>query len=207
MKQKSKYLLEAVLNLLIFISSLSGCFIIFLKQGFTMLMFYTVDSNILALIASLLVGIYAFKAYRSGVKIPESIKMLKYISVCCLTVTFIVVVLVLAPMNGIKGYQMMLFSGDMLFHHLISPVLSILTFLMFDRVSYSNSKSASFALIPTIIYAVILITLNLLRIVEGPYPFLRVYAQPFYLSLIWFILIVGGAYLIAYGLAKSKPCQ
>ncbi len=207
MKQKSKYLLEAVLNLLIFISSLSGCIIIFLKQGFTMLMFYTVDSNILALLASLLVGIYALKAYKSGVKIPESIKMLKYISVCCLTVTFIVVVLVLAPMNGIKGYQMMLFSGDMLFHHLISPVLSILTFLMFDRVSYSNSKSASFALIPTIIYAVILITLNLLRIVEGPYPFLRVYAQPFYLSLIWFILIVGGAYLIAYGLAKSKPCQ
>lgn len=207
MKQKSKYLLEAVLNLLIFISSLSGCFIIYFKQGLTMLMFYTVDSNILALLASLLVGIYALKAYKSGVKIPESIKMLKYVSVCCLTVTFIVVVLVLAPMNGIKGYQMMLFSGDMLFHHLISPVLSILTFLMFDRVSYSNSKSASFALIPTIIYAVILITLNLLRIVEGPYPFLRVYAQPFYLSLIWFILIVGGAYLIAYGLAKSKPCQ
>ena len=207
MKQKSKYLLEAVLNLLIFISSLSGCIIIYFKQGFTMLMFYTVDSNILALLASLLVGIYALKAYKSGVKIPESIKMLKYVSVCCLTVTFIVVVLVLAPMNGIKGYQMMLFSGDMLFHHLISPVLSILTFLMFDRVSYSNSKSASFALIPTIIYAVILITLNLLRIVEGPYPFLRVYAQPFYLSLIWFILIVGGAYLIAYGLAKSKPCQ
>ena len=199
--------MEAILNIGIFVSSLIGCIIIFLKQGFTMLMFYTVDSNILALIASLLVGIYALKAYRSGVKIPESIKMLKYISVCCLTVTFIVVVLVLAPMNGIKGYQMMLFSGDMLFHHLISPVLSILTFLMFDRVSYSNSKSASFALIPTIIYAVILITLNLLRIVEGPYPFLRVYAQPFYLSLIWFILIVGGAYLIAYGLAKSKPCQ
>ena len=199
--------MEAILNIGIFVSSLIGCIIIFLKQGFTMLMFYTVDSNILALIASLLVGIYALKAYRSGVKIPESIKMLKYISVCCLTVTFIVVVLVLAPMNGIKGYQMMLFSGDMLFHHLISPVLSILTFLMFDRVSYSNSKSASFALIPTIIYAVILITLNLLRIVEGPYPFLRVYAQPFYLSLIWLILIVGGAYLIAYGLAKSKPCQ
>ena len=205
MKERNKYLLEASLNFIIFLSSLIGCIIIFGKQGFTMLMFYTVDSNILALIASLLIGIYALRAYKSGEKIPPQIEMLKYVSVCCLVVTFIVVVLVLAPMNGLKGYQMMLLSGDMLFHHLISPVLAIVTFFMFDKVNKSHRQAALLALIPTIAYAMILITLNLLRIVEGPYPFLRVYAQPFYMSLIWVVLILGGAYLIAYSLAKLRP--
>lgn len=204
MKERNKYLLEASLNFIIFLSSLIGCIIIFGKQRFTMLMFYTVDSNILALIASLLIGIYALRAYKSGEEIPPQIKMLKYVSVCCLAVTFIVVVLVLAPMNGLKGYQMMLLSGDMLFHHLISPVLAIVTFFMFDKVNKTNRQAALIALIPTIIYAAILVTLNILRFVEGPYPFLRVYAQPFYMSLIWVVLILGGAYSIAYLLAKLR---
>lgn len=207
MKQKSKYLVEAILNFGIFLSSLIGCIIIGRKQGFTMLMFYTVDSNILALVAGLLVGIYALRAYKTGEKIPDKVKMFKYLAVLCLTVTFIVVILVLAPMNGIKGYQMMLFSGDMLYHHFISPVLGLVTFFMFDYVTCAKKKAALIALIPTVIYAAIFITLNLLRVVEGPYPFLRVYDQPFYMSVIWCVLIVGGAYLVAYLLAKIKPSK
>ena len=74
MKERNKYLLEASLNFIIFLSSLIGCIIIFGKQRFTMLMFYTVDSNILALIASLLIGIYALRAYKSGEEIPPQIK-------------------------------------------------------------------------------------------------------------------------------------
>ena len=41
-----------------------------------------------------------------------------------------------------------------------------------------------------------------MRVVEGPYPFLRVYEQPVYMSIIWVIVILGSAYGIAFLLAS-----
>ena len=57
-------------------------------------------------------------------------------------------------------------------------------------------------MLPTLIYALILMALNLMRVVEGPYPFLRVYEQPVYMSIIWVIVILGSAYGIAFLLAS-----
>jgi len=46
------------------------------------------------------------------------------------------------------------------------------------------------------------IILNVLKIVEGPYPFLRVYEQPILHSIIWTILILAITYAIALILKK-----
>lgn len=54
-----------------------------------------------------------------------------------------------------------------------------------------------FVLIPTACYAVIMIVLNILHMVDGPYPYLRVYNQPVYMSVLWCFIILGGAYAIA----------
>ena len=54
------------------------------------------------------------------------------------------------------------------------------------------------ALIPTLVYALIAITLNLCRVIEGPYPFLMVYAQPWYASVLWCIIILGIAGFLAF---------
>ena len=32
----------------------------------------------------------------------------------------------------------------------------------------------------------------------GPYPFLFVYEQPWYMSIIWSVVMLGGSYLLAY---------
>lgn len=55
------------------------------------------------------------------------------------------------------------------------------------------------ALAPTLAYALAAILLNLCRIIEGPYPFLMVYAQPWYASVMWCIVILGIAGLLASG--------
>jgi len=59
-------------------------------------------------------------------------------------------------------------------------------------------------LIPTIIYAIISIILNILKVMDGPYLFLHVYNQPIYASVLWIIGILGGAYLIALGIKEIK---
>ena len=58
------------------------------------------------------------------------------------------------------------------------------------------------ALLPTLVYALVLVILNLAKLVDGPYPFLKVYQQPVYMSCIWVLAILGGAYLIAALLAR-----
>ena len=54
------------------------------------------------------------------------------------------------------------------------------------------------AWIPTVIYAVVVVILNILKLLEGPYPFLYVYKQPWYISLVWAVGIVGANLLCAF---------
>ena len=54
----------------------------------------------------------------------------------------------------------------------------------------------------TMIYAIIIIALNIIKIVEGPYPFLLIYNQPVVHSVIWTIVILAITYAIALILKK-----
>ena len=51
-------------------------------------------------------------------------------------------------------------------------------------------------MIPTIIYAAVMIVLNLLKVLRGPYPFLYVYEQPIYMSVIWAVAILALTYIL-----------
>lgn len=193
----NKKVLSIVFNSLIVVLEIVGVLVTFSMNKRIGFEFYTEDSNILMLITSLLFLIFTLK----NKKIPSQLKMLKYISTICLTVTFLVVVFLLAPMYNFS-YRYLLFHGGLLYQHFLCPLLSIITFIFFDNLeSYSrkdNFKGLSF----TIVYAVVLIILNLLGIVDGPYPFLRVNSQSALMSVIWFIVIMGAAYLIALAIRK-----
>ena len=55
------------------------------------------------------------------------------------------------------------------------------------------------ALIPTIFYAILAITLNIAKVWEGPYPFLLVYRNPLWQTIAYSIVILGGAVAISRG--------
>ena len=159
--------------------------------------YYTEDSNIFALFVTLLFLIFIL----FNKTIPSWLKIFKYSMTICLSVTFFVVIFILAPMYKFN-YGYLLFHNELLYHHLLCPVLSIITFIFFDDLGKITLKDCFKGLITTFIYAFILITLNILNIIEGPYPFLMVYKQSIVASIIWFILIIGFAYFIAYMLKK-----
>ena len=102
--------------------------------------------------------------------------------------------------GGAAGYVGMLFTGSMLYSHFLCPVLAVLSCLFFDPDQLPGRRAALYALIPTALYAAVTIVLNLCRLIEGPYPFLLVYQQSWWASVLWCIAIVGGAYLICLGL-------
>lgn len=194
---KVKKILSIIINLSIVIMEIIAMVLSFRKNNISMITFYTEDSNLFTMVVCAIMAIATIISMKKQIDIPKWVQTLKYMATCCLTLTIIVVVVVLAPMIGENGYKFMLLKGSMLYHHLICPILAIISFAIFDDIDIINYKQTILAMIPTCLYAIIIITLNILKIITGPYPFLKVYEQPVYISIIWFIVILIGAYIIA----------
>lgn len=189
--------LNMLLNVAVTVFATVGCVISWQYHGIGMLQFYTVDSNLLGGAACAINTYFLIRQRINGKSVPIWARILKYTAVCCLMVTFLVVLLVLAPtVGGQEGYRVMFTQRDMLYHHLLCPLLILFSFLLFDRMPVKTLRAAAYAMIPTGLYAAVAIVLNLTGVMDGPYPFLHVYEQPIWASCLWFTVILGGAFLI-----------
>ena len=94
--------------------------------GTIMFTMYTELSNIFNGAVCLLVGLWQLGCIFTGRELPLWLKRLKFISTSCLAMTFLTVVIILAPMyeDG-NGWYIMLFTGSMLYHHFLNPVLAL----------------------------------------------------------------------------------
>ena len=83
--------------------------------GTIMFTMYTELSNIFNGAVCLLVGLWQLGCIITGRELPLWLKRLKFISTSCLAMTFLTVVIILAPMyeDG-NGWYIMLFTGSML---------------------------------------------------------------------------------------------
>ena len=191
-------LLIVILEILAFSRSLP-------VYGMRIFVYYTKDSNLLSLIASIVFAASAGLALRNGKdSVPVSVRTLRYVATCCLTVTFLTVTFVFAPMIGKGGIRKMLLSGAMLFTHLLCPVAAVLSFLLLEHRPVLMKKTVWIALIPTVLYAAVAVLLNILRVWKGPYMFLLVYEQPVWASVLWGIMILSGAYFVGKGLLLAN---
>lgn len=122
-----------------------------------MFKFFTVDSNIFMGIVALIFSIYEIKLIKGKInEIPTILYKMKLASTTAVTLTFGVVFAYLGPIvHG--GIKVMLMNSN-LFFHLIIPVLSIITFIFFERCSKLKSKDAFVGLIPTFLYSVFYLT-------------------------------------------------
>lgn len=180
----SKKKLALIVNIIILVLEL----IAFGKSLFTehsiAVEYYTNDSNIIALISSLLFIIFYSKE-------KEFVKDIRFVSTSCLTVTFLVVIFILCPMYNFN-YKLLMFTDNFLIFHTIVPILSIFSYIALEDRSSKNYLCLVF----TIIYSIVLVTLNILNLVKGPYPFLMVTTQNPLMTLLWGVIIIGGSYVI-----------
>lgn len=161
------------------------------------LAYYTIDSNIFLLISTIL---YLLTINN----VPKIVQLLKYSSTLSVFITFLVVVFVLYPMYDFN-FQFMFLDGPNLYMHVLCPLLAVISFIFFDSNEIENSlKNNLRSLYFTIIYAIILISLNILNVVSGPYPFLKVNQQSPLMSLFWIVLMLGGALILSKALLFLK---
>lgn len=186
-----------ITNIAIVLVEIMGLIYSIIEYGWGMFRFYTQNSNYVATITCVILLIYLL----TGKEVPKWVILLRYVAMLMLVITFFVTAFVLAPMYG-NAYVRMFTDGSKLYQHLLGPVLYFVSFFAFERRVPKEKKSLLIGLVPTIIYAIIMVILNICGVVDGPYPFLRVLDQPIYASIAWGIGIFGFALLVAWGVWK-----
>ena len=170
-KIKISLILNIIIILLVIITS------IFMFTGFKfmpdnslleatkleMFKFYTVDSNLLIGIIALIFVIYEIKLIKKDIeKIPKGIYILKQIGTSGITLTFVTTAFFLAPQYGLYA----MYNNNNLLFHLIIPVLSIITYIFFEK--YDNKYRYSFyGIIPMFIYSIYYSSMIFIHLNDG----------------------------------------
>ena len=113
--------------------------------------YFTVDSNLLAALASLLLLAYQLRCLGKGEAAPKALIALKYVGTVAVSVTFFTVFCFLGL---IYGYRSMI-EGVNLFMHLIAPLLAMLSFCVLEREPALRFRSVFLGLIPTAVYGIV----------------------------------------------------
>lgn len=194
-------LVLSVVNIVMEIIGLVQCI---KSLGVLTLVYYTEQSNIILMFVSVLVAVWCIKSLVNATELPKWVHVANYLAVSLTTVTFLVVVFILTPQVALEqnnwwgSIQYFFFSDSVLYHHLLCPILGIVEIVFVERNIGLTIKHTLLALIYTALYAVVMLIINFIIDGFGPYFFLYVYRQPWYMTIVWGVVVIGFAYLIAW---------
>ncbi len=160
-----------------------------LKKNF---IFYTQISNLITLISAVLLVIVGTK---------EPVEVLRYLSVCMLVMTFFVTAFILVPMSG-KAKEL-LFSGSGLYHHLVIPIVSTLTYEFFEK-----RVSVAWVWLPaaiTLAYGLIMLYFNYTKRIEGPYPFFLIRSNGVKVTVVWMACLLAAVSAMSFAVGFHGP--
>ena len=140
------------------------------------LVFYTQLSNLAATVSALLLVILGQ---------PACVTALRYLSTCMLVMTFLVTTCVLIPMGG--DPKKLLWSGNGLYHHVLCPIISTVSYVFAER----HSGMIWLPVAITLVYGMVMLYLNGIRKVDGPYPFFRVHNQSVAATVLWMTALMA----------------
>ena len=122
-----------------------------------MMKYFTTQSNIFVAIASLLLLLEERKVINDKRKsISYGYYVFKLIATVSVSVTFLTVFLYLGP-GSEGGIGSMLTNSNFFFHFLV-PVLSIISFVLFERTNKIYKKYIKYGILPTFMYGVFYVT-------------------------------------------------
>lgn len=177
--EKDRYKVAFIINILIFLLTVFASIVMFTGfkfmhgiepqlecSAFDMFKFFTVDSNMFMGIVALLFAIQEIRFINGKIESIDSIwYIFKLIATVGVSLTFVTVFAYLGPIS--KGGIMSMLMNSNLFFHLFIPVLSIVSFIFFERTNKLNFKCSFYGPIPMLLYGVFYTTNVLLHIENG----------------------------------------
>ena len=121
--------------------------------------YFTVDSNILVALASLLLLIAQIKSLRNGRPVSRGLMAFKHVGTTAVGVTFFTVFCFLGTLYGYRA----MIEGVSLYMHLITPLLAMLGFWFLDRGQETRFRSVFLGLLPTALYGVVYIAMTVFQ--------------------------------------------
>ena len=182
-----------ILNFLIFIFEIIAFYKARKRGSFAKsFIFYTQISNLIALIASVLLVIMGQH---------RVVEILRLLATSLLAMTFVVTACILAPASG--KVKDLLFKGSSLFHHFLIPVLSVISYRFAE-----DRAPMVWIWLPvavTLIYGLTMVFLNSRGRVDGPYPFFRVKENGPAGTALWMagLILVSAVFSCAVGYRTS----
>jgi hypothetical protein len=176
-----------IVLLLIIVCEIWGITGVDKKHLLKSMIYYTQLSNVAALISAVLMLCFGP---------AEWITVFRYLSVCLLIMTCLVTVFVLQPL--LHDSYPLLWSRTGFFLHLVCPFLNTLSYVFLE----THAKGSVF-LPPaaTLLYGVIMLYMNYIEKVDGPYPFLRIRHQTKTVTVIWIIVLLAAMGAISSAVA------
>ena len=182
--------------LLIVLASLGLYFSIVDKNAF---LYYSDNAGMFALSSSIIYVIVILTK-----KEPNFLSLaLRYVSTTCLVLTLVGTFYV-ATTTG-ENYLDSFIKGSHLFNNLLCPIVSFVSFTIFEGDRRLNKKKTIwYALIPTVIYGIIMLVCNLTNTFTGPYSFMMINDNPVYVTVIVFVVTIVLNYVIGRFLLLSN---
>ena len=182
--------------LLIVLAGLGLYFSIVDKNAF---LYYSDNAGMFALSSSIIYVIIVLAK-----KEPNFLCLaLRYVSTACLALTLVGTFYV-ATTTG-ENYLDSFIKGSHLFNNLLCPIVSFVSFTLFEGDRRLNKKKTIwYALIPTVIYGVIMLVCNVTNTFTGPYSFMMINDNPVYVTVIVFIVTIILNYVIGRFLLLSN---
>lgn len=203
MREKQVQIINIILHSLVVILGLIAVIMqFFIKQegnavstsGWHIFRFFTNDGNIFCMVVSLINVIYlSYSLIHKKCGIPKWLYLLNLMSAVSGLLIFFTVLFVLFPFYGsilFVGYLMIVL-------HCLNPILVSISFLF--TMHYDCKKyEGAFGMVPMAIYGIPILILIFAKVLKGdliPYPFLRVYDNPWWITLLMIIGMFGGCAL------------
>lgn len=195
MKRKN-IAIALVLNQLIVIFEIVGFILSSERHGVNAVRYYTQISNFLTLVVSVIFCVCATISLVKKDNVKKWVVALRYISTLNLTITLVIVLTILIPAIPNSFSQMMLKNSN-LYYHFVCPLLSIISFLFFEKGVKLSKNITYLSLLPTVVYGVVCLILNALKVITGPYPFFYVYEFKWYVLTFYLLSIIVGIYILS----------
>ena len=175
----NKTKISLILNYLIFIFVVLGTVIMFTGYKFTYLKepvleakglavfkFFTVDSNILMGISAIIFAHKERKLLTRKINdIPLGYYILKFMATVSVCLTFLIVFLYLGRIA--EGGLISLLQNSNLFFHLIIPLLSIVSFTIFEHTDKIKFNYVICGLIPMLLYGIYYVINIIVHVEDG----------------------------------------
>ena len=166
-------------------------------QGFNAFKFFTVDSNVFAMFASIIyLPFLIIKMIKGEVKFHKVFMIIKFMSMTGVVLTMLTVLFFL---GFIYGYPLM-FGGVNLFMHLLTPLFVLLDFLIFDNLSEISFKETFFGIAPMTIYGIFYLSNVAINNGYGntDYDWYMFGANGIWIGILIFILMFTGTYGVGF---------